>query len=116
MEIVQSNNNDLNAEKLLAYLYIAQQHSFFGDLAMGKLLQKLDISNEELIDFLKECIEKDWLSVKNFNAKYFLRPECVIDFPIIISSGGIKYLNENNLLAQVSVDLRDLVCGECKCE
>ena len=113
---MQNNNNGLNAEKLLAYLYIAQQHSFFGDLAMGKLLQKLDISDVELIDFLKECIEKGWLSVKNFNARYFLRPECVVDFPVIISSDGIKYLNENNLLAQVSMDLRGVDCDTRICE
>ncbi|ACV64235.1 hypothetical protein Dtox_3518 [Desulfofarcimen acetoxidans DSM 771] len=105
-----NENNGLNAERLLAYLYIAQQHSFFGDLAMGKLLQKLDISNNELIAFLKECIDMDWLSVKNFNARYFLRPECVADFPVIISSTGIKHINENNLLEQVNSELRDLRC------
>ena len=107
---MQSKKESLTADELLAYLYIAQQHSFFGDMAMGKLLQKLDITNVELIDFLKECIEKGWLSVKNFNARYFLRLECVVDFPIIISSDGIKYLNESNLLERISVDLRDVEC------
>ncbi|WP_066632747.1 hypothetical protein [Desulfolucanica intricata] len=98
----------LNSEQFLAYLYIAQQHSFFGDLVMEKLLNKLKISEDDLIKLFKECIEQGWLSVNNFNAGHFLRPGRITNFPVIISSRGINYLKENNLVDYYSLDLRDV--------
>lgn len=86
---------DLEEEKCLSVLsemYNAQMESFFPDDALPKVMDKLELSEEEAIKYVKYFLEKDYLKVSAYKPAYFLRPGYIQNFPVTLTSKALSWL------------------------
>lgn len=83
--------------EMLNQLYQAQQHILFQDMVMKFFLEKTGLKEEEIILALKKMIARQWLVCDGVKRKFFLRPNYVQNFPVIVSSAGLEYLEQQGL-------------------
>ncbi|MBF7083137.1 hypothetical protein IT084_09145 [Desulfallas sp. Bu1-1] len=93
------NLENARLEKILRELYTAQKCTFFLENAMGRVIDKLGLSEEEAIEIARALMEKNYIATKSFLPATFLRPNFIRNFPVVLSAKAIAFLkskDENN--------------------
>lgn len=89
--------NEKYMEKMLHELYKAQQHILFQEMMMQIFAERTGLQEEQIIALLKKMIERKWLVIDGVKERFFLRPGYVMNFPVVISSAGLEYLEQRGL-------------------
>ncbi len=94
------NSAELHVEEnrikeILNELYTAQKCSFFLEEVMGTVMDNLNIDGEEAVQIVKLLINEGFINTKSFMPKYFLRPDRIRMFPIVLTARAITFLNTN---------------------
>lgn len=89
--------NEKYLEKMLQELYRAQQHILFQDMVLQIFAEQNGLKEEQIITVLKKMIQRKWLVADGVKEKLFLRPGYVMNFPVVISSAGLEYLEQRGL-------------------
>ncbi|WP_166511946.1 hypothetical protein [Desulfallas thermosapovorans] len=90
------NLENLRLEKILRELYNAQKCTFFLEDAMGKVMDKFSLSEQQAIELAKLLMKNELISSKTFLPATFLRPEYIRSFPIILTTKAIALLKEGS--------------------
>lgn len=81
--------------EVLREMYEAQMRSPFPDDAMPKVMEKLSLSEEEAIAYVKQFLAEGLLKRTAMKPAYFLRPGYIHCFPLTVSSAGLQRLKES---------------------
>jgi len=79
--------------EILNELYTAQKCSFFLEELMGKVMDNLNINGEEAVQIVEFLIAEGLINTKSFMPKYFLRPDRIRMFPVVLTAKAITLLN-----------------------
>jgi len=82
-------------EKILLEMHQAQKCSFFLEDVMGKVMDKLELSEEEAIEIVKFMMDHNLISTKSFLPAIFLRPGHIRMFPVVLTSKAIALIKDS---------------------
>lgn len=94
---MEQDFNEKHLEKMLQELYKAQKHILFQEMMMQIFAEQTGLKEEQIITVLKKMIQRNWLVADGVKEKFFLRPGYVMSFPVVISSAGLEYLEQQGL-------------------
>jgi len=83
-------------EEILREMHHAQKCSFFLEDVMGKVIDKLELSEEEAIEIARFLINNQFISTGSFLPATFLRPGHIRMFPIVLTSKALLWLTTGN--------------------
>jgi len=86
------NIEDAQCLNVLKEMYNAQMASFFPDDAMPRVMDKLELSEEEAMNYVKYFLEKGFLKKPAHKLSFFLRPGYIQSFPVTLTSRGLALL------------------------
>lgn len=81
--------------KVLQVMYDIQAESFFPIEAMPKVIERLGLSEEEAVDYVKYFLDEGLLKKPAHKSSFFLRAGNIRNFPVILTSNGIARLKKN---------------------
>ena len=91
-------NNNLDIDELLLKLYQAQKQVLFQELMMQIFIEQTGLDEESVITVLKKMIRQGWLVCDAVKEKFFLRPNYVLSFPVVVSKKGLEHLRAKGLI------------------
>lgn len=80
--------------KVLREMYHAQMESFFPHEAMPKVMERLGLSDEEAIAYVKYFLENGLVKKPAHRPSFFLRAGYIQSFPVTLTSSGISLLKK----------------------
>lgn len=80
-------------EQILGEMYTAQKCSFFLEDVMGKVMDTLEIPDEEAIEIARFLMAGGFIATKSFLPATFLRPGHIRMFPVVLTAKAIAFLN-----------------------
>lgn len=90
------NLENARLEKILRELYEAQKCTFFLEDAMGRVIDKLGLSEEEAIQIARVLADNNYITTKSFLPATFLRPNFIRNFPVVLSAKAIALLKSKD--------------------
>jgi hypothetical protein len=84
------NIEDEKCVNVLKEMYNAQVASFFADDAMPKVMDKLGLSEEEAMEYLKYFLEEGLIKKPALKPAFFFRPGFVQCFPVTLTARGLS--------------------------
>jgi len=76
-------------EEILHEMHHAQKCSFFLEDVMGKVMDKLELTEEEAIEIARFLMLNNFISTSAFLPATFLRPGHIRMFPVVLTSKAI---------------------------
>ncbi|HBX23581.1 MAG TPA: hypothetical protein DEF34_08130 [Desulfotomaculum sp.] len=80
-------------EEILREMHQAQKCSFFLEDVMGKVMDKLELTEEEAIELVRFLMNNHFISTGSFLPATFLRPGHIRMFPVVLTSKAIALVN-----------------------
>lgn len=94
MSQIPADLEEHRLKKNLADIYQSAMCCFFPDDVVPNVMEKMNLSEGEIIELLKTFMDRGWLNTKGFKPGFFLRPGFVCGFPVIITSLGLETVRE----------------------
>ncbi len=83
-------------EKILSEMHQAQKCSFFLEDVMGKVMDKLELSDSEAIEIARFMMDQNLVSTSSFLPAVFLRPAHIRMFPVVLTSKAIALIKNEH--------------------
>ena len=75
---------------VLNEMYNAQIASFYPDDAMPKVMDKLNLSEEDTIQYVEFFLDQGLIKKPAHKASFFYRPGCIQSFPVTFTARGLS--------------------------